>query len=306
VRVRIALALMVVVAAALAYPWQTTIDWWVLGVAGAVLIGVAAWWRGHFLTALLGRRVRVWRRNRNTRHPAPAHKASVTVRVEDPAGVGLSLPLVAGYVDRFGVRCDKVAVATRDGDGTRTTWITLTVDAEANMVALQARSRELPLRDTAEIAARRLADHLRETGLTVAIADEVVDGPVAGGAREKWRCVIDEVGAVSAYGIRVDGHLAERLAELRAQGSEMWSVLEFGGTAARLTAAAACAVRTSSPVRGVPVQGLIAQPGNQGPMLTAIRPGSAASLGVPATSLGAAQLADVDWPVGADGALSRT
>ena len=92
------------------------------------------------------------------------NQVTVVLQVADPAGLGVPLPLASGYVERFGVRSEKVRVTAHDRDGARTTWISLTLDAEANLVALQARSAELPLRETAEIAGRRLADQLREAG----------------------------------------------------------------------------------------------------------------------------------------------
>ena len=302
---RIALVLLAIVAAALAYPWQTTTDWWVFGVAVAVVLVSLAWWRGLFVTTMIGRRIAVWRRNRATSAAQPSNRSTVVVRVEDPSGVGLSLPLVAGYVERFGVRCEKVAVTSRDLAGTRATWISLTFDAAANLAALQARSPELPLRDTAETAGRRLADHLRETGLTVTLGD-ASDAPVAGSARETWRGVRDERGIVSAYALPADERLIERLAELRLQPMETWTVLEFGGTSARPTIAAACAFRTSEPVRGVPVRGLEAHPGIQGPLLAAMDPRSVASLGLPRRPLIDGLLQRITWPAGSGSDLSRT
>jgi type VII secretion protein EccE len=86
------------------------------------------------------------------------------------------LPLIAGYLDRYGVRCDKIRITSRDLDGLRTTWIGMTLGAVENLAALRARSPRIPLRDTAEVAGRRLADHLRETGWNVAAVD-TTDAP---------------------------------------------------------------------------------------------------------------------------------
>jgi type VII secretion protein EccE len=79
---------------------------------------------------------------------------TVLLRVEAPEGAVLPLPLVAGYVDRFGIRATKVRVTSLDQDGARTTWVGVTLGASDNLAALQARSPELPLR-TARGSARR-------------------------------------------------------------------------------------------------------------------------------------------------------
>jgi type VII secretion protein EccE len=304
------LALSAVVAAAMAYPWQTNTDWWILGVAVAVLVAVLAWWRGQFATTTIGRRLAVWRRNRRDHsrgrsRPEPVSRTTVLLRVEDPAGVGLPLPLVAGYVERFGVRCDNVRVTSRSLSGTRATWIALTVDAVANLAALQARSAELPLRETAETAARRLADHLREIGLAAGIVEEA-DAPVAGTGHETYRGVHDQRGVVTAYELPIDDRILERLAEIWFHSAETWTTVEFAGTSARPTLAAVCAFRTAEAVRGVPVRGLVAQPGVQGPLLAAMNPKSGAPLGVSRTPLPPGLLQRVEWPVGSDAGLSRT
>ncbi len=71
----------------------------------------------------------MWRRNHSKPKPQASDDVTVVLCVEDPAGVGLSLSLVAGYVERFGVRCEKVRVTNRDDDGARTTWISMTLGA---------------------------------------------------------------------------------------------------------------------------------------------------------------------------------
>jgi type VII secretion protein EccE len=105
VTIRIALALLFIVPAAMAYPWQSDIDWWLLGIAIGVTLVVFAWWRGLFVTTMIGRRLAVFRRNHSKPKPQASDDVTVVLRVEDPDGVGLSLPLVAGYLQRFGVRC---------------------------------------------------------------------------------------------------------------------------------------------------------------------------------------------------------
>jgi type VII secretion protein EccE len=188
-------------------------------------------------------------------------------------------------------------VTNRDEGGVRTTWISMTLRAVDNLAALQARSADLPLTDTAEIVGRRLADHLRETGLLAAI---VVDapGPLVAGGREKWRGVRDEGGFISAYGMTVDESLAVRLAEMWSQPTETWTAIEFGGTSAHPTVRALCAVRTAEPVRGKPVAGLTAQPGIQGPLLTALAPTSADRLEIPSSPLPQRLLEPARWLVG--------
>ncbi|OBF89211.1 type VII secretion protein EccE [Mycobacterium sp. 852002-51152_SCH6134967] len=303
--VRIALASLAVVLAAMAYPWETTPDWWIFGIAVTVVVVVFAWWRGQFVTNMIGRRLAVFRRNHSKPKPQSPKQATVVLRVDDPSGFGVPLPLVAGYVERFGVRSEKVRVTNRDSNGVRTTWISLTLDAESNLVALQARSPELPLRETAEIAGRRLADHLREAGLDAAPVDDAVT-PLIGKGREKWRGVRDEGGFVSAYGIPVDERLGERLDEVWSQSSETWTAVEFSGSAAHLTVAAVCAFRTPDPVRGVPVSGLTPHRGVQGPLLTALDPKAVGRLDVPAKPVAVDLLARIDWPAGYQAELSRT
>jgi type VII secretion protein EccE len=297
VTIRIALALLFIVPAAMAYPWQSDIDWWLLGIAIGVTLVVFAWWRGLFVTNMIGRRLAVWRRNHSKPKSAASDGVTVVLRVDDPADVGLSLPLVAGYVERFGVRCEKVRVTNLDDGGARTTWIGLTLSATENLAALGARSAELPLRDTAEIVGRRLADHLRETGLSAVIVDDD-PAPLTGGGREKWNGVREDNGFVSAYEIRVDDGLAERLAEVWSQPVQTWTALEFSGTSAHPTVSALCAFRTAKAVRGTPVAGLARQRGIQRPLLTALAPGSANRLDIPSAPLPPGLLEPAGWLVG--------
>jgi type VII secretion protein EccE len=172
----------------------------------------------------------------------------------------------------------------------------VTLDAAENLAALQARPPELPLRATTETVGRRLADHLRETGVTAVIVDDV--DPPAGLGSEKWRGVQDDRGAVSAYGIPVDERFAERLTEVWSHPMEKWTAVEFTGTARHPNAAAECAFRTPEIVRSVEIPGLIAHPGIHRPLLTALDPGRAGCLGVPSSPLPAGLLERVDWPVG--------
>ena len=243
--IRIALALLFIVAAAMTYPWDSDIDWWIFGIAIGVTLIVFAWWRGLFVTNMIGRRWAIWRRNHSKSKARASNDVTLVLHVDDPAGMGLPLPLVAGYVERFGLRSQKVRVTNRDERGVRTTWISMTLSAIDNLAALRARSAELPLHDTAEIVGRRLADHLRETGLLASIVDDV-PAPLADGGREKWRGVSDDNGFLSAYRIPVDDNLAERLAEVWSQSVETWTAIEFSGTSAHPTVSALCAFRTTA------------------------------------------------------------
>lgn len=301
--IRIALALLVIVAAVMTYPWQSVLDRWVLGVAIAVVIVVFAWWRGQFATTMLARRLSVFRRNHSSPSKRAVSRVQVLLEVEDPRGVGLSLPLVAGYVERFGVKCDNVRVTSRDQVGARTTWIGLTLDALDNLAALQARSPELPLHDTAEVAGRRLADHLREAGLDATVVTEA-PAPVIGSVKEKWSVVGDDAGFVSAFGVRVDDRIGERLAEVAAQPTETWVAVEFSGSATQPEVAAVCAFRSDEPVKVAPVQGLVAQRGVQRPLLTALDPTSLDRLGIAPVAVGEGLLDRTGWRVGSANAAT--
>lgn len=295
--IRLALVFVLVVLAALAYPWQSDLDWWILGITITVVVLVFAWWRGLFVTTMIARRAAVFRRNHSKRKAHASGGVTVVLRVDDPAGVGLPLPLVAGYVERFGVRCEKVRVTNLDDGSASATWISLTLNAIGNLTALRARSAELPLLETAEIVGRRLADHLRETGLSAAI---VGDAPtlLADGDRETWSGACGDSGVISAYAIPVGDGLRERLAEVWAQPTETWTAIEFSGTSAHPEVRALCAFRTAEAVRGIPVPGLVPQRGIQRPLLTALAPGSTDRLGIPGAPLPTGLLEPDGWPVG--------
>ena len=176
---RLALALLFTVPAALAYPYETLTQRWVLAVAVAVVTVLFAWWRGDFAATKLARQWSIRRGNRaKVRDFAEAgDSATVVLRFDDSASVELPVALIAGYADRYGLRLDKVRITSRDRAAERRSWITLTLDAAQNLPALQARSERIPLHGTADITGRRLADHLRESGWTVSVR-EVVPRPV--------------------------------------------------------------------------------------------------------------------------------
>jgi type VII secretion protein EccE len=235
---RIALASLFMVPAAMAYPWPSTADRWLLGVAVVTVLLLSARWRGLFVTTIVGRRMAMWRR-RN--HTIGLHQSSVytTVLLQTDGPGQLSLPLIAGYHDRYGVRCDKIRITMRDFNGARTSWISLTLGAGDNLAALRARSPRIPLRDTAEVVGRRLAHHLRETGWNVVLADQA-DTPVPRGAKETWRGTGDASGCVAAYRVPAKSGFDEVWA---VPSSDTWTALEITGTAADMYAAAACAIR---------------------------------------------------------------
>jgi type VII secretion protein EccE len=289
---RIMLALLVVVPAALTYPWHSVPHKWILGVAVGVVVLLFAWWRGMFLTTMVARWFSVWRRNRGGAPRVPADRVTVVLQVQGEDGFPYrTLPLVAGYVDRYGIRCDSVRVTERHLGDTRSAWVSVTVAAPSNLAALQARSSDLPLADTAQNVARRLADQLRETGVPVAVVDPAPE-LVLPGAHETWRAIRDSDGFLTAYGLPADHRLPDVLADL-ASADELWTVLEFSGRTTNSTIAAACAVRTVNVPAAAAVAGLIREPGRQRPLLTAMAPGSAGDLGTPAAALTGTLLADL-------------
>ncbi|TFV55429.1 type VII secretion protein EccE [Mycobacterium sp. PS03-16] len=296
---RITLALLFVIPAALAYPWDTTIDRWVLGAAIVAVVVLFAWWRGHFVTELVRRRLAIVRRNRGRGHaPHSGRYETAVLRVDAGPDDALPVPLLAGYVDRYGLRADKVRLVSRDAAGVRTTWIALTLGATDNLAALRARSARLPLRETTDIAVRRLADHLREIGWDVSAVDDA-ESPVPPSARETWRGLRDESGFTAAYRVRVDGRLAETFAAVAAQpATEVWTALDITGTATHPELIAGCAVRTADrPPAGAPVAGLTPQRGRHRPALQALHPFSTSRLEGDTARPGADAPAPLSWPV---------
>jgi type VII secretion protein EccE len=277
---RLAFASLFVAAAVLARPWQSPVERWVLGVSVAAVLVLIAWWGGLFLTTRIGRRLAMWWRRVSKGQEDKAvdpTAATVVLRVE-PAVEG-QLPIVVSYLNRYGIRCDTVRVTHRDIDGTRRSWISLTVAATDNLAALQARSSRIPLRDTTEVVGRRLADHLREDGWTVTVVDGV-DTPLPDPAKETWRGVKDESGYAAAYRVAVTDKLADTLAAVRGLAArEVWTVLEFTGDPSQPQLAVGCAVHTGErPGVKAPVPGLTPQRGRHRPALQALSPLSAARL----------------------------
>lgn len=302
---RLTLALLFIIPAAMSYPWESTLQRWVLAAAAVVVIVLFAWWRGSFVTDMVAQRVAMFGRNHSKRKPKPTSATTVVLRAEPGEAAdftaALPLALIAGYLDRYGVRSDAVRVTSRDVDGERTTWISLTLDAADNLTALKARSPQLPLRETAEVAARRLAEHLREAGCEVAVVDEA-DTPVPSSAKESWRGMRVKSGTTSAYRVVVDDRLAETLEATRfLEVPEIWTALEISGTSSHPNIAVACALRREgrTPLR-LPVKGLTLRRGLHRPALEAMDPFAVQRLHGDAEPLPAGLLETLDWVAATD------
>jgi type VII secretion protein EccE len=281
------LALLAVIPAAMAYPWQSTLDWWLLGIAIAVVIVVFAWWRGTFLTTLVARRIALLRRRDDPRHQVQhsgtdAHTTAVLRVLSEHSDDEALLATLSGYLDRYGVRCESVRITHRDVPAGRTTWIGLTVSAASNLAALQARSENIPLRETAEVTLRRLADHLRELGWSVSTVDVDVPDVLGPEPKERWRAVQDGAqGYVTCYSIPADDELAQTLSEIRtAASSEVWTALELTGTPTRPEVAALCAIRTDELPAAAPVAKLVQLRGRQRATLASLHPEASERLAV--------------------------
>ncbi|OBK91004.1 type VII secretion protein EccE [Mycobacterium sp. 1165178.9] len=276
---RITLALLAVVPAVMAYPWRTPGDYSLLGIAAVVVIVLFGWWGGLHFTTILRRRLAMIGRGNAVPASTSDTAATALIRLgapEDDSDV-LPLALIASYLNRYGVRADKIRITSRDNaaDVSRSeTWIGLTVSATENLAALQARSPRIPLHETAQVAARRLADHLREIGWeATTIAADDVPRLLTSNPRERWRGV--QRGAsdyLAAYRIRVDEALPETLAAIRSYSArETCTALEIAGDKGSFTVAVACAFQTETGPDGkAPVDGLTPQRGNHLPALTAL------------------------------------
>ncbi|WP_242670375.1 type VII secretion protein EccE [Mycobacterium decipiens] len=308
---RITLALLAVVPAVMAYPWQSTRDYWLLGGAAAVVFALFGFWRGLHFTTILRRGLAILRRRRSVPEPGTCTRATALVRVGPPASDSDVLPLglIARYLDRYGIRTDTIRITTRaKASEDCQTWIGLTVAADDNLAALQARSARIPLQETAQVVARRLADHLREAGWEANTAGpDDIPQLVAPDSRETWRGVCQaESDYVAAYRFSADATLSETLSAIWSHPArETWTALEIAGAAGfqtRYTVAAACAFRTDSqPAGAAPVAGLTPQRGNQRPALTALDPRSTRRLDGHAEAP-ADLLTRLQWPTPAAGA----
>lgn len=277
---RLTLVLLAVIPAVMAYPWQTVRDRWILGSAVAIVLLLLVWWRGLHLTTMLRRSVGMLLGNRAKRSVNQnADWATVVLGIESsqPGDDVLPLPLLAGYLDRYGIRADSIQITSRDtaGSTARDTWIGLTLSAADNLAALEARSASIPLVETARVAARRLVDHLRETGWEAAIVDgEAVPALVEPEDRERWRAVDSDAGYLAAYRVTVDAELLETLRAVWTHpAEETWTTVQITGSAADPSIAAACAFRTGKRPQGAaPLSGLTPQRGIHRAVLKAISP----------------------------------
>jgi type VII secretion protein EccE len=265
----------------MAYPWHTTRDYWLLGIAAMVVVVLFGWWGRLHFTTILGRRLAMAGRRGTPIPPAGAATTTALLRIGPPVDEHdvLPLPVIATYLDRYGIRADKIRITSRDNASDasrRETWIGITISGVDNLAALQARSSRIPLHETAEVAARRLADHLREIGWEAnTVGADDVPRLVTPKARETWSAVQrDASDYVVAYEVSVDNALAETLDAIRSHPArETCTALEIagGGSGRPLTIAAACAFLTeAAPEKGTPLPGLIAQRGNQLPALIAL------------------------------------
>ena len=283
---RITLVLLAIVAAAVGFPWHSARERWVLGIAIVAVIVLLARWRGLPVTTILRRRLAILPPSRGARR---AHEAVTDVRttallrVTPPLGDAdaLPLPLIAGYAERYGLRADAIRITSLDftsevGTRERETWIGVTVSAADNLAALQARSPQIPLHETAEVAARRLADHLRESGWIAALAaPDDVPTPYPRSARETWAGVeLGRTDYIAAHGVKVDTALPNTLAAIWSYPvREVWTALEIAGVGDDRTLAVGCALRTdASPGASGPLPGLISQAGIQRAALAALDP----------------------------------
>ena len=279
--------LFAVAAAAIAFPWHTVRERWVVGVAIAVAIVLLARWRGLPVTTILYRRLAILRPNQGIRRAEDSLtdvRATALLRVTPPLADADALPLslIAGYADRYGLHADAIRVTSRDstsevGTRERETWIGVTLSAADNLAALQARSRQIPLQETAEVAARRLADHLRESGWTASLTvdDDDVPTPYPRNARETWSGIsLGSTDYIAAHGVKVDTALPNTLAAIWSYPvREVWTVLEVAGAGADQTLAVGCAFRTdAAPGATGPLPGLISQAGIQRAALSALDP----------------------------------
>lgn len=288
---RITLVLLAAAAAATAYPWQSARERWVLGIGIAVAGALLTRWQGLPLTTLLRRRVALNRGNHGERRagrPAADPRVTALLSVAAPQYDPdlLPLPLIAGYLDRYGLRADTIRVTSRDIDHQdgreRTTWIGLTFSATDNLAALQARSPQIPLDQTAAVVARRLADHLRESGWVTGVVepDDVPRLDIAG-SRETWQAIVQDSGEhLAAYRLTPGHDLPDLLAKVwDYPATETWTALELAGTGGDQTLAFAAAYRTGAqPGAGGPLPGLSPQPGNQRAALAVLNPSSVQGL----------------------------
>jgi ESX secretion system protein EccE len=312
---RLTLALLAVVPAVMAYPWRSPRDQWVLGIAVAVAILLFGWWGGLHFTTILRRRLAIMRRRggpspelgADTGQPA---RTTALLRLGPPAGDQdvLPLPLIAGYLNCYGIRADTIRITSRTtASDACQTWIALTVSAADNLAALRARSSRIPLHETTQVAVRRLADHLREIGWEATLSGpDIVPRLLDSAGRETWRAVQAGSGYLAAYRVSADDALPGTLDAILSQPAlETWTALEIagvGGSGTSHTVAVACALLTDAPPpAAAPLPGVTPQRGNQWPALAALDLLSTERLDGH-TSVPDDLLGRLDWPTPVAGA----
>jgi type VII secretion protein EccE len=311
---RITLALLAVVPAVMAYPWRSPRDQWVLGIAVAVVILLFGWWGGLHFTTILRRRLAMMRRpGTEPLETGPAARTTALLRLGPPAGDQdvLPLPLIAGYLNCYGIRADTIRITSRtnasNASGPCQTWIALTVSAADNLAALRARSSRIPLHETTQVAVRRLADHLREIGWEATVSGpDVVPRLLDSAGPETWRAVRAGSGYLAAYRVSADDSLPATLDAILSQPArETWTALEIagtGGSGTSHTVAVACALLTDAPpAAAAPLPSLTPQRGNQQPALAALDLLSTQRLDGH-TSVADDLLGRLDWPTPLAGA----
>lgn len=274
---RLTIVALGLVTAVLAYPWRSTTDRWALGIAVAVVLVSLIWWRGRFLTTIARQRLRVLLVRKSIEDPSAEVRwiggdavATALLRVDSRDG-DVPIEVLIGYLDRYGLVCDALRVTTRTAADSTTTWIGVTVSGARNLAALQARSAQIPLRQTTENAARRLASHLHEKGwaATLVGSDDV---PVlaAANARERWRSVTDARGHLTTYTV---AHPETALSGVSVgDGHEVWTVVEIAG-GSRTKVKAGAAIRTEDPpAKSALLPGLTVVSGRQATALAALHP----------------------------------
>ncbi|MGO9152777.1 type VII secretion protein EccE [Mycobacterium sp.] len=308
---RLTLALLAVVPAVMAYPWRSPRDQWVLGIAVAVVILLFGCWGGLHFTTIVRRRLAMMRRRGGpVPESEPAARTTALLRLGPPAGDQdvLPLPLIAGYLNCYGIRADTIRITGRtNASDACQTWIALTVSAADNLAALRARSSRIPLHETTQVAVRRLADHLREIGWEATVSGpDVVPRLLDSAGREAWRAVQAGSGYLAAYRVSADDALPGTLDAILSQPArETWTALEIasaGGSGTSHTVAVACALLTDAPPpAAAPMPGLTPQRGNQRPALAALDLLSTRRLDGH-TSVPDDLLAGLDWPTPLAGA----
>ena len=157
-----------------------------------------------------------------------------------------------------------------------------------------------------QVAARRLADHLREIGWEASVSGpDDIPWLLDPADRETWRAVQHGSGYLAAYRVSADEALPQTLDAIVSHPARVtWTALEIagaGGSGDRHTVAVACAFLTDAPPAAAPLAGLTPQRGNQRPALAALDLSSTQRLDAH-VSAPADLLARLDWPTPLAGA----